>query len=101
MKSVLGGALALATILAGGSALATTVTSTTGFLSTYTGPKNGDLDLASVSATIEGADLQGAHRGFDIAVRGDHGHRSRGAIGLDPCHQVQSIAIRQPHVGQA
>jgi PEP-CTERM motif len=57
MKSVLGGALALATILAGGSALATTVTSTTGFLSTYTGPKNSDLDLASVSATINGDDL--------------------------------------------
>jgi len=57
MKSVLGGALALATILAGGSALATTVTSTTGFLSTYTGPKNGDLDIASVSATIDGGDL--------------------------------------------
>jgi hypothetical protein len=57
MKSVLGGALALATILAGGSALATTVTSTTGFLPTYTGPKNGDLDLASVSATIDGDDL--------------------------------------------
>jgi hypothetical protein len=57
MKSVLGGALALATILVGGPALATTVTSTTGFLSTYTGPKNGDLDLASVSATIDGADL--------------------------------------------
>lgn len=57
MKSVLGGALALATILAGAPALATTVTSTTGFLSTFDGPKNGDLDLASVSATIQGADL--------------------------------------------
>ena len=57
MKSVLGGALALATIMAGGPTLATTVTSNTGFLPTYTGPKNADLDLASVSATIDGADL--------------------------------------------
>ena len=57
MKSVLSGALALATILAGGPALATTVTSTTGFLSTYTGPKNGDVEIASASATIDGANL--------------------------------------------
>jgi hypothetical protein len=57
MKSVLSGALALAAILAGGPALATTVTSSTGFLSTYTGPKNGDVEIASASATIDGADL--------------------------------------------
>ncbi len=57
MKSVLSGALALATIAAGGPALATTVTSTTGFLPTFTGPQNGDLDMASVSATISGGDL--------------------------------------------
>jgi hypothetical protein len=57
MKSVLSGVLALATILAGGPALATTVTSTTGFLPTYTGPRDGDLEIASASATIEGADL--------------------------------------------
>ena len=57
MKSVLGGALALATILVGGPALATTVTSTTGFLSTYMGPKDGDVEIASASATINGADL--------------------------------------------
>ena len=57
MKSVLGGALALATIMAGGSALATTVTSTTGFLPTYTGPKSADLELSSVSATVDGGDL--------------------------------------------
>jgi hypothetical protein len=57
MKSVLGGALALATIMAGGSTLATTVTSNTGFLPTYVGPKNGDMELASVSAIIDGANL--------------------------------------------
>jgi hypothetical protein len=57
MKSALGGALALAAILVGGPALATTVTSTTGLLSTYTGPKDGDVEIASASATIDGADL--------------------------------------------
>jgi hypothetical protein len=57
MKSVLSGALALAAILAGGPALATTVTSSTGFLPTYMGPQNGDLEIASASATIEGGNL--------------------------------------------
>ncbi len=57
MKSALSGALALAAILVGGPALATTVTTTTGFLSTYTGPRNGDVEIASASATIDGADL--------------------------------------------
>ena len=57
MKSALSGALALAAILVSGPALATTVTSTTGFLSTYTGPQNGDVEIASTSATIDGADL--------------------------------------------
>ena len=57
MKSALSGALALAAILVSGPALATTVTSTTGFLSTYTGPQNGDVEIASASATIDGADL--------------------------------------------
>jgi hypothetical protein len=57
MKSALSGALALAAILVGGPALADTVTSTTGFLSTYTGPRDGDVEIASASATIDGADL--------------------------------------------
>jgi hypothetical protein len=57
MKSVLIGALALTAAVAGSPALATTVTSTTGFLSTYTGPKNGDVEIASASATIDGGDL--------------------------------------------
>jgi hypothetical protein len=57
MKSVLIGGLALAAVLAGSPALADTVTSTTGFLPTYTGPKNGDVEIASASATISGGNL--------------------------------------------
>ena len=57
MKSILAGALALAAILATGPAFATTVTTSTGFLPTYVGPQNGDVDILSASATIDGADL--------------------------------------------
>jgi hypothetical protein len=57
MKRTLLGALTLAAILAGGSALASTTTMSTGFLPTYIGPQNGDLEIASASAVVEGADL--------------------------------------------
>jgi hypothetical protein len=57
MKSILAGALALAAILATGPAFATTVTSSTGFLPTYTGARNGDVDIASATALIQGGNL--------------------------------------------
>lgn len=57
MRPILAGALALAAILATGPAFATTVTTSTGFLPTYVGPENGDVEIASASATIDGADL--------------------------------------------
>jgi hypothetical protein len=57
MKRILTGALALAAVMAAGSALAGATTMSTGFLSTYTGPKNADMEIASASATIEGGDL--------------------------------------------
>jgi hypothetical protein len=57
MKSILAGALALASILVTQPAFATTVTTSTGFLPTYAGPENGDVEIASASATIDGADL--------------------------------------------
>ena len=57
MKTILAGALALASILVTQPAFATTVTTSTGFLPTYIGPKNGDVDIASASATIDGANL--------------------------------------------
>lgn len=57
MRSILAGALALAAILATGPAFATTVTTSTGFLPTYIGPMNGDVDIASASAEIEGGNL--------------------------------------------
>jgi hypothetical protein len=49
---------------------------------------------------IEGAELEGAHRGFHVAVRRDHRDRNARGILLDPLHQIQSVAVRQPHVGQ-
>jgi hypothetical protein len=57
MRSILAGALALATILVTGPAFATTVTTSTGFLPTYVGPHNGDVDILSASATIVGGNL--------------------------------------------
>ena len=57
MKPILAGALALATILVTGPAFAATVMTSTGFLPTYVGPQNGDVDILSASATIDGADL--------------------------------------------
>lgn len=57
MKSKLAGASALAAILATAPAFATTVTTSTGFLSTYIGPRNGDVNIVSASASIQGANL--------------------------------------------
>jgi PEP-CTERM motif len=57
MRPVLVGALALVTTLTAGSVFATTITDTTGFLPSYTGPQNGDMDIKSVSASIHGSDF--------------------------------------------
>jgi PEP-CTERM motif len=57
MKSALVGALALATTLAAGAAFATTTTMSTGFLPTYMGPRNGDLEITSASASVVGTNL--------------------------------------------
>ena len=50
---------------------------------------------------IEGAELERAHRGFDVAVRGDHRDRRLRLVRLDPLDDVQAVAVRQPHVGEA
>jgi hypothetical protein len=57
MNRTSAGALTLAALLATGPALAATTTMSTGFLSTYTGPQNGDLEIASASAFVVGANL--------------------------------------------
>jgi hypothetical protein len=57
MRFILPGALALATMLVTGPAFAATVTTSTGFLPTYVGPKNGDVEILSATATVDGADL--------------------------------------------
>ena len=49
---------------------------------------------------VERAELQRAHRGLDIAVRGDDGDRHAGAVLLDPLDEVEAIAVGQAHVGQ-
>ncbi len=49
---------------------------------------------------IEGAELQGAHRGLDIAMGGDDCDRHGGAVFLDPGDQVQPVAVGQAHVGE-
>ncbi len=50
---------------------------------------------------IEGAELEGAHRRFDVAVRGDHGAGHAGRVRAHPFDQVEAITVRQPHVGEA
>jgi hypothetical protein len=57
MNRTSAGALTLAALLATGPALATTTTMSTGFLPTYTGPKNGDLEIKSVSANVADGNL--------------------------------------------
>jgi hypothetical protein len=58
-------------------------------------------DVERLGDEIERAELERAHRGFDVAVRGDHRDRRMRFVGLDPLHDVQAIAVRQPHVGEA
>ena len=50
---------------------------------------------------VEGAGLQRADRGLHAAVRGDHRARHRRVAAADMSHQVDAVAIRQAHVGQA
>ncbi len=50
---------------------------------------------------VERAELQRAHRGFDVPVSRDHGNRHRWSVGLNPFNQVQTVAIGKTHVGQA
>lgn len=54
MRSIIGGALAMAITLLSAPAGATTVSDPAGdFLTTYTGPKNPDLDILSVTVFID------------------------------------------------
>ena len=50
---------------------------------------------------IEGAELERAHRSLDVAVRGDDRDRRLRLVRLDPLDDVQAVAVRQPHVGEA
>ena len=50
---------------------------------------------------IEGAEFQRAHRRLDVAMRGDDGAGHARALRRHPLEQVEAVAIRQAHVGQA
>jgi hypothetical protein len=58
-------------------------------------------DVERLGDEIEGAELERAHRGLDVAVRSDHGHRRLRLVRLDPLDDVETVAVRQPHVGEA
>ena len=49
---------------------------------------------------IEGAQLERAHGGFNIAVRRDDGDRQVGAVLLDPGDEIEAVAVGKAHVGE-
>ncbi len=59
------------------------------------------IQVERLGNEIEGAELQGLHRRLDVAVRRDHGHRHAGRVHLHPLDELESVAVRQPHVRQA
>ena len=60
-----------------------------------------DAEVERLRDEIERAELQRAHRGLDVAVRGDDGAGHAGAVRRHPFEQVEAVAVRQAHVGQA
>ena len=58
-------------------------------------------EVEGLGHEVECADLEGADRGFDVAVRRDYRNRHLAGLGLHPGHEVQAIAVRQVHVRQA
>ena len=50
---------------------------------------------------IERARLQCRNRVLGAAVRRDHRDRKVGAMRADVAHQLEAVAVRQPHVGEA
>ncbi len=59
------------------------------------------LDLDRLGDEVEGAELERAHRGLDVAVGGDHGHRYGRRVALHPLHQLETVAVGQAHVREA
>src|SRR5271156_835796 len=58
-------------------------------------------EIQRLGHEIERAQLERAHGSFHVAVGGDHGNRNAGRILLNPFHEIETIAVREPHVGQA
>ena len=50
---------------------------------------------------VECAELQCADGGLDAAMGRDHGDRGPGHLALQPLDELEAVAVRQPHVGQA
>jgi hypothetical protein len=59
------------------------------------------IERHGLRQVIEGAGLEGGNRIFHAAVRGDHRHRKIKRALADFPHQLQALAVGQPHVGQA
>ena len=60
-----------------------------------------DAEIQRLRDEIERAELERAHRGLDVAVRGDHGAGNAGAVRAHPLEQIEAVAVGQPHVGEA
>ena len=50
---------------------------------------------------VERTEFQRLHGRFNITVRCDYSNRDPGSVSLHPVHQVESVAVREAHVGQA
>jgi len=59
------------------------------------------IDVHRLADEVEGARLQGLHRQVHAAEGGDHRHRGCRMVAGDLGHQLDAIAVRQAHVGQA
>ena len=58
-------------------------------------------EIQRLGDEVKCTELERAHGGFHVAVRGDHGDRHARRILLNPFHQIQPVAVRQPHVREA
>ena len=58
-------------------------------------------DVHRLADEVERAGFQRFHRQVHAAERGDHGHRRLRVLARDLGHQLDAVAVGQPHVGQA
>ncbi len=58
-------------------------------------------DVERLRHEVECTEFQRAHRGLDVAMRGDHGDRQVRGVVLDPFQQLDAVAVRKTEVRQA